>query len=358
MATKSKSESVEISLSDIIDAPDVIKVRKDLGDISDLTASVKKQGQLQSLLVRPSAKKKGKFELISGYRRRAALKKNKIQTAQCIVRTDLDDNAAAMAAAIAENSENNRLNMNPVEAAEALGNLRKEVIKGGTSEAKANKVVASKIGMTAEYVRTTLRILDAPKSIRKKVAAGDITKNTLVALQQLGSDEAREHVEKMISNGEVTTAPEVKAAAAEYVQAMKEAGKELAESGDGRRPATAGAASVWLSRKEAKQYHDELVISYAVAAGSLEDESVGTADEDAAVILMHKIAVTSFMQGLIKKDTIDTKAFKKFLEREVERVIAAFYQDEEEEEEYEEEEGEEAEGEEEYEEEEGEEEEE
>ena len=82
------SKEIEIGLID----PNPFVAREDVGDIDGLAASMNEHGQLDAIIVRPSAKKPGRYETADGDRRTRAAKKArwKTVTAQIVDLTDVD----------------------------------------------------------------------------------------------------------------------------------------------------------------------------------------------------------------------------------------------------------------------------
>jgi ParB/RepB/Spo0J family partition protein len=87
---------LEIPIEQLIISP--LNVRRDIGDIMELAASIKEEGVLQPLLVRAAD---DKFEIIAGSRRFTAASQVGVQVLPAVVR-DLTD-AQAVAASLTEN---------------------------------------------------------------------------------------------------------------------------------------------------------------------------------------------------------------------------------------------------------------
>jgi ParB/RepB/Spo0J family partition protein len=81
-------------------------VRKDIGDITELVASIKEKGVLQPILVRPVEEK---YEIIVGSRRFKAAKKAELHTIPAIVREMSD--AEAVASSLVENLQRGDLGL-------------------------------------------------------------------------------------------------------------------------------------------------------------------------------------------------------------------------------------------------------
>jgi chromosome segregation DNA-binding protein len=88
----------------------------DQGALEELAASIKAQGLIQPVLVRP-LQEQGKYEIVAGERRWRACQLAGLETMACIVR-QMDD-YESMAIALVENLQ--REDLNPIEEARALG---------------------------------------------------------------------------------------------------------------------------------------------------------------------------------------------------------------------------------------------
>jgi ParB/RepB/Spo0J family partition protein len=138
-----------------------------------LVASLKAQGQLQSMLVRPHPKKKGDFEVICGNRRLDGLAQAGIETADVRVRALTD--AEAIEAALAENAE--REDVPPLEEADAYQAL---VDRGHTAER-----IAERIGKSVAHVRARLRLQGLTDEAREAFEAGRLTLAGALVLAQV-----------------------------------------------------------------------------------------------------------------------------------------------------------------------------
>lgn len=144
--------------------------RKDFEGIEELADSIKAQGLLQPIVLRPANVKEGgkagSYEIIAGERRLRALKLAKIETALCKV-LNVDD-GTAMAAQIVENLQ--RQDIGPLEEAEAFARLQAQDPKKWTPQA-----IAATVGKTDRFVQQRIAIatgLSAP--LKKKFAEGEI----------------------------------------------------------------------------------------------------------------------------------------------------------------------------------------
>lgn len=157
--------------------------------LQELADSIKQQGMIQPILVRPYA---GRFEIIAGERRWRAAELAGLKVIPAIIR-DLDDRSVA-AVALIENIQ--RKDLNPLEEATALKRLRDEF--GMTQER-----VAESVGRSRAAVANILRLLDLHDDVKAMLEAGDINMGHARALLALETAEqpplAEEVVKKELS---------------------------------------------------------------------------------------------------------------------------------------------------------------
>ena len=129
--------------------------------LSELAASIKAQGLMQPVVVRPRAQ--GGFELIAGERRWRAAQLAGLDKIPALIREVDDQQASAMA--LIENIQ--REDLNPLEEAEALARLKDEF--GLTQQQVADAVGKSRVAVT-----NLLRLLNLASPVREMLLAGEI----------------------------------------------------------------------------------------------------------------------------------------------------------------------------------------
>jgi ParB family chromosome partitioning protein len=129
--------------------------------IADLADSIRAQGVIQPILVRPL--QDGKYEIIAGERRWRAAKAAGLDAVPALVRSVRDDLALAMA--LIENIQ--REDLNPLEEAQGIQRLIAEF--GMTHEDAAAAVGRSRSG-----VSNLLRLLQLTKPVQDLVLAGRV----------------------------------------------------------------------------------------------------------------------------------------------------------------------------------------
>ncbi|MBY0241398.1 MAG: ParB/RepB/Spo0J family partition protein [Burkholderiaceae bacterium] len=141
------------------------RTRMDETGLTELAASIKTQGIMQPILVRPVGKSGGmmKYEIIAGERRFRAAQMAGLDHVPVLVR-DVDDRAAA-AMALIENIQ--REDLNPLEEAHGINRLIHEF--DFTHEQAANAV-----GRSRSAVSNLLRLMNLAGPVQTMLMAGDI----------------------------------------------------------------------------------------------------------------------------------------------------------------------------------------
>ena len=140
------------------------RTRMDDGSLAELAASIKSQGIMQPVLVRPieGAGAIG-YEIIAGERRFRAAQLAGLEEIPVLVREVDDQNAAAMA--LIENIQ--REDLNPLEEAQGIARLISEF--DFTHEQAANAV-----GRSRSAVSNLLRLVNLASPVQTMLMAGDI----------------------------------------------------------------------------------------------------------------------------------------------------------------------------------------
>jgi len=148
--------------------PNPEQPRKALGDLGELTDSVRAKGVLEPLLVRfvPS---EGFFYIISGERRYHAARAAGLREVPCIEKTV--DEAETLEIALIENIQ--RKDLTPFEEAEGLHRL-------ATQFEYTHEDMARKIGRARSSVTETLSLRNIPESLRKKCVENGIHSKSLL----------------------------------------------------------------------------------------------------------------------------------------------------------------------------------
>lgn len=164
--------------------------RTEIGDLTELTASIKEKGVLEPLLVKPMTL--GRWMIIAGERRWRAATAAGLTEVPCI-EMDVDDSAVAEIALI-ENMQ--RKDLTPWEEADGLRALCERF--GYTHED-----VARKVGKSRSTVTEALSIASIPDSIRQICRESEITSKSLLLqiVRQPDDDSMRTMAEQIATEG-------------------------------------------------------------------------------------------------------------------------------------------------------------
>lgn len=133
-------------------------------EIEELTASIRDKGVLQPILVRPSPKTPGQYEIVAGERRWRAAQKAGLLVLPVLVRDMPDDEAFEIA--VVENVQ--REDLNAMEEAQAYASLMRRM-------AYTQDKAAAAVGKSRSHVANTLRLLQLPDSVQDHVLFGRLT---------------------------------------------------------------------------------------------------------------------------------------------------------------------------------------
>lgn len=148
--------------------PNPEQPRVDIGDLSELTDSIKDKGVLEPLLVKPMGTG-GRWMIIAGERRWRAARAAGLREVPCI-EMDVDDRAVAEIALI-ENMQ--RKDLTPWEEADGLAALC-------TRFGYTHEEVAKKVGKSRSTVTEALSIAALPQDIREQCRQADINVKSLL----------------------------------------------------------------------------------------------------------------------------------------------------------------------------------
>ena len=156
--------------------------------LEELAASIRSQGLLQPLLVRPMGPTSpGKYEIVAGERRWRACQMAGLTEVPVLIRTFSAQDT--LAAALIENIQ--REDLNPIEEAQGLHILKEEF---GLSQDD----LAQKLGKSRSAVANSLRLLTLPESIRPLIAEGKLSAGHARALLSVSDARAQEYLKNLI----------------------------------------------------------------------------------------------------------------------------------------------------------------
>jgi len=137
------------------------RTRMDPGSLEELAASIKAQGVMQPILVRP-VNGTG-YEIIAGERRWRAAQIAALSEVPCLVREIADE--AALAMSLIENIQ--REDLNPLEEA---GGIQRLIDEFGMTHQQA----ADAVGRSRPAASNLLRLLNLARPVQELLMAGDI----------------------------------------------------------------------------------------------------------------------------------------------------------------------------------------
>lgn len=182
ITTLSHGPKIRMIAVDKID-PNPNQARSELGDINELTLSIKSKGILEPILVRP---KENRYEIIAGERRLVAAKKVGLNEIPCI-EMNVKDNEA-MELALIENLQ--RKDLNSFEEADGLKAL---IEIHGYTHAK----IAEKIGKARSTITEIINISKIPNEIRELCNKYKIeNRSTLIEIARIKN---KEDMKKLIN---------------------------------------------------------------------------------------------------------------------------------------------------------------
>lgn len=162
-------------------------------NLEELANSIRQQGILQPLVVRPrtgSDSSTESHEIVAGERRWRAAQLAGLATVPVVIR-DLDDQGA-LAVALIENLQ--REDLNPLEQAESLARLAEEFDL-------THQQVAETVGRSRSSVSNLLRLLELHDNVKNMLAAGRIDMGHARALLVLAPEQQLRLAESAVANG-------------------------------------------------------------------------------------------------------------------------------------------------------------
>ncbi len=189
--TPQAADVVHLDLTVIHPNPD--QPRRDFSPqaLEELCLSIKNDGVLQPILVRPHKEKNNMYEIVAGERRWRAAGQAGLKKIPALVRKIDDEQALALA--LIENLQ--REDLNPVEEAQALQTLRERF---GFSQEQ----LAQKVGKSRSALANSLRLLQLSAQVMEELRQGRISSGHARALLALEDGAEQERIcAQIIQNG-------------------------------------------------------------------------------------------------------------------------------------------------------------
>ncbi len=179
----------EISVDEISPNPKQPRTVFDPDTLSELAASIKEVGLLQPVVVRPL--EGGTYELVMGERRLRACQQAGLSKIPAIIRRTED--ADLLRDALLENLH--RAQLNPLEEAAAYQQMLRDF--DCTQDELATRIQRSR-----PQISNTIRLLQLPASVQRRVAAGVLSAGHARAILALPDADAMDHLaNRVVSEG-------------------------------------------------------------------------------------------------------------------------------------------------------------
>tara|TARA_B100001029_G_scaffold166748_1_gene159391 strand:+ start:519 stop:1364 length:846 start_codon:yes stop_codon:yes gene_type:complete len=159
-----KSSTNKVPIADIQRSKYQPRIIFDDEKLIELSSSIKENGVIQPIAVRPNKYEPGKYEIVAGERRWLASQKAGLNEVPVIV-LDIDDQKS-LEIAIVENVQ--RQDLNPIEEAKGYQRLTKEF---GYDHEKISKFMSK----SRSHISNTLRLLSLPEDVIGLIEEGSLT---------------------------------------------------------------------------------------------------------------------------------------------------------------------------------------
>ncbi|MBS7662719.1 ParB/RepB/Spo0J family partition protein [Pseudomonas lalucatii] len=156
--------------------------------LDELAQSIKAQGVMQPIVVRPIAG--GRYEIVAGERRWRACHQAGLERIPAMVRELPDE--AAIAMALIENIQ--REDLNPIEEAVALQRLQQEF-------QLTQQQVAEAVGKSRATITNLLRLIGLPEEIKILLSHGDLEMGHARALLGLPAEQQVDGARHVVARG-------------------------------------------------------------------------------------------------------------------------------------------------------------
>ena len=181
------NEQVKLPIQNLISGKFQPRKHFDQTELDELAESIRSNGILQPILVRPLSHKGSSYEIIAGERRWRAAQIVKLHEVPVIVR-DFDD-STALGVALIENLQRSDLNI--IEEAEGFRSL---MLKFEYTQEK----LSSQLGKSRSHIANVLRLLSLPNSVKRHISNGDLSFGHARVLVSLPEDKAKEVADRII----------------------------------------------------------------------------------------------------------------------------------------------------------------
>ena len=188
---RTENKILQIPQSDILPNPNQPRKRFDYDELEGLAQSIRTNGILQPLLVRPL--ETGKFELIAGERRLRAARLVGLTKVPCVVNEISETDSAVFA--VLENLQ--RQDLDYFEEAEALATLISDYHMG-------QEELCRKLGKAQSTVSNKLRLLKLSDEMRYQISRAGLTERHARALLSINDEVQRARALSIIIDRHLT----------------------------------------------------------------------------------------------------------------------------------------------------------
>lgn len=158
--------------------------------LQELADSIRTQGVVQPILVRPVPHEAGKYEIIAGERRWRAAQMAGLHDIPALVRTVPDQTAACIS--LIENIQ--REDLNPLEEAKTLSRLLHEF-------SMTHETVAEAVGRSRSTVTNLLRLLDLNPVVQELLLSGELEMGHARAIVALSMEQQANIARRVVKRG-------------------------------------------------------------------------------------------------------------------------------------------------------------
>ena len=187
-----ESQQIKLPIHSLVSGKYQPRKTFDQTELEELAESIKVNGVLQPILVRPLTNNAKSYEIIAGERRWRASQIAKVHLVPVIVRNF--DDETAMGVAMIENLQRSDLNI--IEEAEGYRTMMNNF-------QFTQEKLSDRIGKSRSHIANVLRILSLPKFVKRYVSSGEISfghARTMITLSDLeANDVANEIIDKDLS---------------------------------------------------------------------------------------------------------------------------------------------------------------
>jgi ParB/RepB/Spo0J family partition protein len=277
--------------------------RKELGDLTELKASIKAQGLINPVAV--CADGAGGYFLVAGARRLAACMQLGHTDLMVTIHTEFDiDSPEAKGMALAENLEGGRQNLSDMDLANAYLSIYNQV-KDQYKDEKSRNTAVGKLagGVSFKAVEHSRKLLDAPASIQDKLSKGELSKAAVTTLVSV-PEEIKDRVAQRVSDTEGSlTEADVKRVAKTIQQEDRAQVVDL-EADDLEEDSTLTSKDlfVWQSKTEVKLFIKQFCID------ALEWKKDG--DKEKEIFCLGAAAALMWASGRIDQPQYESREFR------------------------------------------------